>query len=353
VTSEPLLTISAFARAVELAPSTLRYYDEAGLLEPAEVDQRTGYRYYTPELVRRAGLIRRMRDIGVPVEAMREVLAGPPERAAAVLSEFAERAARNARQAYATVHEILAVLNTPATAPDVAVTAPGPDLAAAIRKVSRAASEREAHLSGVLLDVAKSAITAVATDRYWLAYWSIPVAESQLPERRIFVPQDALGALTDRLDHGDEVTFELGSNSARLSDESETVPIETDDDRFPAYRLIVPRQDERAGRVTFERGALAAMLNEPDLPVRLVIGKADRVSVTRLGESESVRLQSVVTSGTPTTLWFAATVLRRALDTMVGEAVSLVYAAPDRPVQLVSVEQSRLRVLLMPSRPQA
>jgi DNA polymerase-3 subunit beta len=352
VTSEPLLTISAFARAVELAPSTLRYYDEAGLLEPAEVDQRTGYRYYTPELVRRAGLIRRMRDIGVPVEAMREVLAGPPERAAAVLSEFAERAARNARQAYATVDEILAVLNAPATAPDVAVTAPGPELAAAIRKVSRAASEREAHLNGVLLDVAKSAITAVATDRYWLAYWSIPVAESQLPERRIFVPQEALGALTDRLDHGDEITLELGSNSAKLSDESETAPIETADDRFPAYRLILPRTDDRTGRITFERDGLTAMLANADTPVRLAIGKTGRVSVARLGESESTRLQAV-TAGTPATLWFPANVLRRSLDTLVGDAVSLVYSAPDRPVQLVPVEQSRLRVLLMPSRPQA
>jgi DNA polymerase-3 subunit beta len=352
VTSEPLLTISAFARAVELAPSTLRYYDEAGLLEPAEVDQRTGYRYYTPELVRRAGLIRRMRDIGVPVEAMREVLAGPPERAAAILSEFAERAARNARQAYATVDEILAVLSTPATAPDLAVTVPGPELAAAIRKVSRAASERETHLNGVLLDVAKSAITAVATDRYWLAYWSVPVAESQLPERRIFVPQDALDALTDSLDHGDEVTLELGSNSAKLSDESETAPIGTADDRFPAYRLILPRTDDRAGRVTFEREALTAMLANADIPVRLAIGKAGRVSVARLGESEGTRLQAV-TSGTPATLWFPANVLRRALDTLVGDAVSLVYSAPDRPVQLVPVEQSRLRVLLMPSRPQA
>lgn len=352
MTSEPLLTISAFARAVELAPSTLRYYDEAGLLTPAEVDPRTGYRYYTPELVRRAGLIRRMRDIGVPVEAMREVLAGPPERAAGILGEFAERAARNARQAYTTVDDILAVLEGPAAAPDVAVTVAGPELAAAVRKVSNAASERETPLNGVLVELAEGAVTSVATDRYWLAYWSVPVAESQVAERRIFVPRDGLDSLTNRLDHGDEVTLQFGPRSAAIADESETVPIETADDRFPAYRLIVPRTEERAGRLTFERNALTALLAEPDLPVRLAIGKQDRVSVARLGESESTRLPAV-TSGTPATLWFASNVLRRALDTMVGEAVSLVYAAPDRPVQLVPVEQGRLRVLLMPSRPQA
>ena len=51
---QPLLTIGAFARAVGLAPSALRYYDECGLLRPADVDEATGYRYYTPDLARRA-----------------------------------------------------------------------------------------------------------------------------------------------------------------------------------------------------------------------------------------------------------------------------------------------------------
>lgn len=71
-----LLTIGAFARAVELSPSALRYYDDCGLLAPAEVDGSTGYRYYSPELASRARLVRWMRDVGVPVETMRVVLDG-------------------------------------------------------------------------------------------------------------------------------------------------------------------------------------------------------------------------------------------------------------------------------------
>ena len=45
MTSSPLLTIGAFARAVGLTASALRHYDECGLLPPAEVDDATGYRY--------------------------------------------------------------------------------------------------------------------------------------------------------------------------------------------------------------------------------------------------------------------------------------------------------------------
>lgn len=87
---EPLLSIGAFARAVGLAPSALRYYDEAGLLSPAEVDGRTGYRYYTPDLERRAFIIRRLRAVAVPVETMRAVLDGSSDKAQA----SAERTAR-------------------------------------------------------------------------------------------------------------------------------------------------------------------------------------------------------------------------------------------------------------------
>ncbi len=295
MSTEPLLTISAFARAVELAPSTLRYYDEAGLLPPAEVDPRTGYRYYTLELERRATLIRRMRDIGVPVEAMRMVLAGPAGNAAAVLGGFAERAARSAQQTYAVVDEIVTALEGERTLPDVAVTVDGPELAAGLRKVARAASAHEVPLRGVLLDLGSGGITPVATDRYLLAYWTIPVAEVQTSDRRAFLPLDKLDEVAQRLEHHDVVTVEFGSGKVTVADETETAPIPTVDDRFPAYRLIVPGPEVRTGRVTFDRTSLCRLLSGPDdaaddTPVRLAVGN-DRLGVNTLGESESTRLE--------------------------------------------------------------
>ncbi|MEQ7129519.1 MerR family transcriptional regulator [Actinopolymorpha sp. B11F2] len=352
--TEPLLTISAFARAVELAPSTLRYYDEAGLLPPAEVDPRTGYRYYTPELERRASLIRRMRNVGVPVETMRTALAGPPERAAAVLAGFAERAARNAQQTQAVIDEIVSALQGQVPIQDVAVTVDGPELAAGLRKVARAASDHELALRGVLLDVDGGAITPVATDRYWLAHWSIPVAEAQTPDCRAFLPLDGLEDLTSRLEHHDAVTIEFGSGKVTICDETDSMPIPTADDRFPAYRLIVPDTAARSGRVTFDRSALTALLSagpgDDETPIRFAVG-TDRLGVSRLGDTESTRIDAV-TSGTSTTMWFPAALLRKALDTMVGSAVSLVYSTSDRAVQLIPVEQNRLGVLMMPSRPE-
>lgn len=72
--AEPLMTIGAYAHAVGVPASALRHYDEVGLLVPDHVDPHTGYRFYSTETVRRAGVIRDLRDAGVPIETMRQVL---------------------------------------------------------------------------------------------------------------------------------------------------------------------------------------------------------------------------------------------------------------------------------------
>lgn len=45
------LTIGDFSLITHLSIKTLRYYHQAGLLEPAEVDPSTGYRYYRVEQI--------------------------------------------------------------------------------------------------------------------------------------------------------------------------------------------------------------------------------------------------------------------------------------------------------------
>ena len=52
---DSLLTIGVIARLSGLPVSTLRFYDGAGVLVPAEVDPATGYRRYTGEQSVRPG----------------------------------------------------------------------------------------------------------------------------------------------------------------------------------------------------------------------------------------------------------------------------------------------------------
>jgi DNA-binding transcriptional MerR regulator len=68
------LTVGEFSRMTHLSVKTLRHYHQVGLLEPAEVNPGTGYRYYLPDQVPTAQVIRRLRDLEMPVGEVREVL---------------------------------------------------------------------------------------------------------------------------------------------------------------------------------------------------------------------------------------------------------------------------------------
>jgi DNA-binding transcriptional MerR regulator/effector-binding domain-containing protein len=68
------VSVGRFAIMTHLSVKTLRHYHQVGLLEPAEVDAHTGYRYYALEQLPTAQLIRRLRDLRMPVVGVRAVL---------------------------------------------------------------------------------------------------------------------------------------------------------------------------------------------------------------------------------------------------------------------------------------
>lgn len=72
---DPLMAIGAFSRASLLSVRTLRRHHERGLLVPAEVDPRTGYRSYRVSQLADAQVIRRLRALDVPLTDVAEVLA--------------------------------------------------------------------------------------------------------------------------------------------------------------------------------------------------------------------------------------------------------------------------------------
>ena len=74
------LAIGDFSRATHLSVKTLRHYHRIGLLEPADVDPDTGYRRYTTEQIPTAQVIRRFRDLDMPLEEIHAVLDAPDLR---------------------------------------------------------------------------------------------------------------------------------------------------------------------------------------------------------------------------------------------------------------------------------
>jgi len=72
---DDLLSIGRFARLAGISIGALRHYDELDLLRPADVDRFTGYRRYRREQLETALTIRKLRDLEVPIDEIRSILA--------------------------------------------------------------------------------------------------------------------------------------------------------------------------------------------------------------------------------------------------------------------------------------
>jgi DNA-binding transcriptional MerR regulator len=72
-----LLPIGRFARLTGLSVRALRHYGELGLLEPARVDEETGYRYYVLAQLRDAATVQRLRALDLPLDEIGLVLSQP------------------------------------------------------------------------------------------------------------------------------------------------------------------------------------------------------------------------------------------------------------------------------------
>jgi DNA-binding transcriptional MerR regulator/GNAT superfamily N-acetyltransferase len=70
-----MIRIGDFSRMSQTPVSTLRYYDEVGLLKPVEVDHFTGYRYYMFDQLARLHRILALKDLGFSLEEIARLLA--------------------------------------------------------------------------------------------------------------------------------------------------------------------------------------------------------------------------------------------------------------------------------------
>lgn len=68
------LTIGQFARFNNISEQTLRYYDQIGLLHPAESNQKTGYRYYKITQCATLDIISHMKSLGIPLKDIKTYL---------------------------------------------------------------------------------------------------------------------------------------------------------------------------------------------------------------------------------------------------------------------------------------
>lgn len=116
----PQLTIGEFSRMTHLSVKALRHYHDVGVLEPAAIDPFTGYRSYDASQVVPAQVIRRLRDLGMPLDSIRSVLTAPDlETRNREIAAHLTQMERELEQTKATVAGLRALLAGPASRPAI------------------------------------------------------------------------------------------------------------------------------------------------------------------------------------------------------------------------------------------
>jgi len=129
------LTVGEFSRMTHLSVKTLRHYHQVGLLEPAEVNPDTGYRYYTTAQIPTVQVIRRLRDLEMPVPDVKAVLAAPDAgRRNELIAAHLTRLETQLAQTYSAVDSLRNLLQQPEGAAPVSHRTVGAAGAVGIRQ---------------------------------------------------------------------------------------------------------------------------------------------------------------------------------------------------------------------------
>lgn len=189
------MSIGAFAAAVGVPTSALRYYDEVGVLPPAHVDPVTGYRFYDAAQVRRARLVGVLRGLGLSVGEMRYLLKANDSVAAERLRLLAAQRTADAQQGAGLLVMLAAALAAEESVASVLVDAA--HLRVVLGRVARVAGE--APLDALQL-VLGDGFVVLGSDRYRLARWSLRVSGPTVGDATGIVPLADLDGLFRWLD---------------------------------------------------------------------------------------------------------------------------------------------------------
>lgn len=129
-----LMMIGDFASSVGLTASALRFYADSGVLEPAEIDPVSGYRLYSADQHDTAVLLRRLRDLDLPLPDVRRVLSASPGTAARIIEEHVSSLIDTTAEIRRTAEELITGFPT-APSTDFLATFRGFSLAEALDQV--------------------------------------------------------------------------------------------------------------------------------------------------------------------------------------------------------------------------
>ncbi|MGX1128306.1 DNA polymerase-3 subunit beta [Streptomyces glaucescens] len=346
-----LMPIGVFARRSGLTSSALRFYADAGLLCPAEVDPASGYRYYSADQVERATLLRGLREIGMPLSTVRTVLDAAPADASRLIDEHVVSVLADAAAARRTATAIQGSLVAGPGLP--LATLKGPVLADAVEQVLTATAHDVALpvLGGLRVEVTREAITLTATDRYRLSTRTLVPAGPADTAWAATVDGDDLRAAVTELRRSAVVHLEATPHGLRLRGADQAGRhCRVMAEEFPDVGLMLDSLDEVTTRVAVSKDVfLRALEGHPGDRITL---RATDQGLALLAADETSRdsdLPAIVT-GQDLRISFEPTTLYPAVSTAVGPDLLIDLRGSAQPATIRSADRGDLTTWAMPVR---
>ncbi|MGE2733459.1 MerR family transcriptional regulator [Mycolicibacterium vaccae] len=347
MTNPELMSIGAFAKLAGLTASALRFYDDAGLLHPEQVDPVTGYRLYSQAQLARAAQLRQLREIGMPLPTIGRFFSAGTQEATQLIDCHVAKVAAEAAGMQRAAATLKASLGE--AAPLDLCTLSGPVLAAAIDQIL-ATTMHDADLpvlNGVRLEANPDAISLTATDRYRLATRTLVPNQPPAASWAGTLAGDDLRAAASRLRRTPVVTLEANEQTLGLRSVDSTVAhCRLLTEAFPDYKLMVSSLPAVTHRVTVEKKSLLKAL-EQQAPERIGLRIASGQPSVLLGDDCAVELDGNA-SGPDLTVWFELTTLYPAISHALGNDLMLDLRGADQPATIRSADDGDSTTLAMP-----
>lgn len=340
------MSIGAFAKLAGLTASALRFYDEAGVLHPEQVDPITGYRLYGESQLTRASLLRQLREVGMPLPTIDMFFSAGAQEAAQLIDDQVAKVAAEAAEIQRLAATLTATIGE-ASALTIGMLS-GPVFAAAIDQIVAATIHHPdiPVLNGVRLEANPEAISLTATDRYRLATRTLVPNQPSAASWAGTLAGDDLQAAASRLRRTPIVTLEAGERTLGLRMADSTVAhCRLLTDVFPDYKLLISSLPPVAHRVTVVKQNLLKALKH-QAPERIGLQIAAGQPSLLLPDS-TVELDGA-TSGPDLEVWFELTTLYPAVSHALGNDLMLDLRGADQPATIRSADDGDFTTLVMP-----
>ena len=340
------MSIGVFAELVGLTASALRFYDDAGLLRPEQVDPSTGYRFYHRSQVAHACRLRQLREIGMPLPVIGEFFAADAKEAARLVDEHVAGMTTEADKLRRAADTLRASLRAESRL--VVCTLPGPVLAGAVDQVATSTGHDPdiPVLNGVHLEAASGCVRLTATDRYRLATRTLVPTDTTGRPWSGTLAGDDLRVVTSRIRRASTVTVEADARSVTFRTPGDVLYCRLLTEPFPDHRLLMRSLPAVTQRVTLGKQQVVRAL-EQRAPETVGLRTSPRRPILVFPEGDEMPLDGTATGPEPT-IWFDLVTLYPAWSYALGDDLMLDLRGPDLPVTVRSADDGDLTTLVMP-----